>query len=373
MSRKNKNQTKKANKGFKIFIILTVLIIIVLVAILGYKILKDKPINLSNIKPTLSNPIDEIVPTPTPTPIVEEKKVQIYTGDDRPIAVMLDNNKDAWPHASLNEAYIVYEIIVEGNETRLMAIFKGKDLDEIGPVRSSRHYFLDYALENDALYTHFGWSPQAESDIRTLDVDNINGINYDSGRNKTDSSLFWRTNKKYAPHNAMVSTSAILEIADKLGYRTTSTEESVLKYVPEEFDLKTETVATDVVIPYASGNHVEYEYDAETKRYTRYSKGTLQTDETTGEPITTKNIIITFANNYTLRDSENKGRQGIENIGDLDGYYITNGKVIPIICSKEARSLKTVYKDAVTGKEIELNDGNTFVQICPLEAEVTFE
>ena len=36
------------------------------------------------------------------------------------------------------------------------ALFKGQDLDKIGPVRSARHYFIDYAMENDAIYVHFG-------------------------------------------------------------------------------------------------------------------------------------------------------------------------------------------------------------------------
>ena len=44
-----------------------------------------------------------------------------------------------------------------------MAVFKGSDADKVGPMRSSRHYFLDYALENDAIYAHIGWSPQAQS------------------------------------------------------------------------------------------------------------------------------------------------------------------------------------------------------------------
>lgn len=60
---------------------------------------------------------------------------------------MIDNHKGAWPQVGLNSAYSVYEIIVEGGETRLMALFKGVDLEKIGPVRSARHYFLDYALE----------------------------------------------------------------------------------------------------------------------------------------------------------------------------------------------------------------------------------
>ena len=101
-----------------------------------------------------------------PPIVVPEKKVGIFQGNERPVAVMIDNHTGAWPQAGLNKAYLVYEIIVEGGETRLMALFKGQDVEHIGPVRSSRHYFLDYALENDAIYTHFGWSPQAESDIK---------------------------------------------------------------------------------------------------------------------------------------------------------------------------------------------------------------
>lgn len=365
MSRKKK---QKSGKGF-VFII--ILIILILAGILGYKVY-EKEIKEGLKAISTSNSVQEPTESVQPPVVVEEKKVQIYSGTERPIAVMLDNNKDAWPHASLNEAYIVYEIIVEGNETRLMALFKGKNLDEIGPVRSSRHYFLDYALENDAIYTHFGWSPQAESDIKRYDVDNVNGISYDSGRSRTDSSLFWRVNTKYAPHNAMVSSDAILQIADELGYRTTSDEESVLHYVTDEVNLKTENVATNVAIPYSSYNKVEYVYDETDKTYTRYSKGELQTDEVTGEPITTKNIIITLAKNYTLNDSENKGRQGLENIGDLDGYYITNGKVISIICSKSARDEKTEYKD-LNGNIIDVNDGNTFIQICPVDADITIE
>ena len=69
----------------------------------------------------------------------------------------------AWPHAGLQDAYITYEILAEGGITRLMALFKDKDTAKIGSVRSARPYYLDYALENDAIYVHYGWSDQAKS------------------------------------------------------------------------------------------------------------------------------------------------------------------------------------------------------------------
>ena len=294
-----------------------------------------------------------------------EKIVTTYNGTDRPIAVMLDNNVKARPQAGLNDAYLVYEIVVEGGETRLMACFKGANLDKIGPVRSSRHYFLDYALENSAIYVHFGWSPQAQSDISTYKVNNINGIS-------ESSKSFWRVKDKSAPHNVVTSTEKILEIAEKKGYKTETEAPSVLNYVTDEVILEEGTIANKIVIPYSTSNKVSYVYNPETKMYVRYFNNKKQTDWTSKEDVTTKNIIITKAENYTLKDKENKGRQGLKNIGTLAGYYITNGQVIPITCTKANRTSQTVYAD-LNGNEIEVNDGRTFIQICPIDSKITFE
>ena len=110
----------------------------------------------------------------------------------------------------------------------------------------------------------------------------------------------------------------------------------------------------------------------ENKTYKRYARNKLQTDYITGEPVIIKNIIITMCDNYTLNDSENKGRQGLKNIGTFKGYYITEGKAIEIQCTKNARDEQTVYKD-LNGKEIEVNDGNTFINICPTNAKLVIE
>ncbi len=342
------------NKGVRILIIVLVILIIVAGGVLAYKIVKDK-------KET--EPVSEennVIVAP-----VEEKKVQIFQGNDRPIAVMIDNHNLAWPQGGLNQAYMVYEIIVEGGETRLMALFKGVDVEKIGPVRSARHYFIDYAMENDAIYTHFGQSPQAQSDLKKYSIDDINGI-------AEDGTTFWRVKDKSAPHNAATSTEKLLQSAKNKKYRTTSSEESVLNYVTDEVNLEDGQGAVSVTIPHSTLQVVKYFYDEENKVYQRYARNKEQTDWTTGEPVTTKNIIITFCDNYTLTDSENKGRQGLKNIGTFDGYYITNGKAIKIKCIKEDRQSQTKYED-LEGNEIKVNDGNTFVQICPTSADVVIE
>ena len=341
--------------GVKILIAILVVLIIVAGVVLAYKITQDK----NNTETISGDENNEAVA------IEEEKTVQIFSGNDRPFAVMIDNHEDAWPQAGLNEAYMVYEIIVEGGETRLMALFKGADLDKIGPVRSARHYFIDYAMENDAIYVHFGQSPQAQSDIKKFSINDINGIS-------EDGATFWRVKDKAAPHNAITSTEKLLESAKSKNYRTTSTEESILNYVTDEINLEEGQVADTITIPHSDLQTVTYEYDEENKVYVRYARGEEQTDWDTDESITTKNIIITFCDNYTLSDSENKGRQGLKNIGTFDGYYITNGKAIKIQCIKNARDEKTIYQD-MSGNPIQVNDGNTFVNICPTDADVEIE
>ncbi len=323
---------------------------------MGYKIVKDKENESESVSTDEGNVI---------TAGIEDKKVQTFKGNDRPIAVMIDNHKDAWPQAGLQKAYMVYEIIVEGGETRLMALFKGADVDKIGPVRSARHYFIDYAMENDAIYTHFGESPQADSDIKKYSVNEIDGI-------AEDGTTFSRVKDKASPHNAVTSIDKLLKSAKNKKFRTTSNEKSVLNYVTDEVNLEDGQEAVSVTIPHSDLQTVKYLYDEENKVYERYARGKEQSDWTTKEPITTKNIIITFCENYTLTDKENKGRQGLKNIGTFDGYYITNGKAIKIKCIKNARDEKTKYQD-LEGNEIKVNDGNTFVNICPSNAKVVLE
>ena len=367
---------KKMKLGIGIFAV----IIIALGAILGVKISnKNATIEDVDMQAQETEEKEEIIAEEEPKVEESKKEINIFSGKDRPIAFMIDNNVNAQPQSSLNKAYLVYEIIVEGGETRLMALFKGVDVSSedvtVGPIRSARHYFIDYALENDAIYAHLGQSPQAQNYILNFNVADINGQVYDTGKARTSSSLYWRNSNKKAPHNAYTSISSILEICEKKNYKTTSDKESVLNYVSKEVkfdDIETAKVANTVSLPYGTNHTVKYIYNEQTGRYTRYSKGKKQTDEATGEDVTTKNLIISFIKNTTLDDGENKGRQELDNFTVASGYYVTNGKAIKITCKKPAVGVQTQYLDE-NGNEIEVNDGNTWINIVPIDSNVTFE
>ncbi len=305
--------------------------------------------------------------------VQEEKEevpefIKLMESDTRPVAVMIDNDgPSSRPQKGLEKAYMIYEVIVEGGATRMMAIFKdAPNMDKVGPIRSSRHYFLDFALEHDAIYCHAGWSPKAQSDISKLKVNNINGILGSDGvnfyRDKTYDSTW---------HNLYADLNKIYAYGvEKKGYRGTTNEKHTA-YSIKEFDLEDGNSATNITLPYSYKYTVRFVYNPEEKVYTRYI-GQKEHMSQTGDVLTAKNIIVYNLKNYNLNDGENKGRQELETVGSGKGYYITNGKAVEISWTKDDRTKKTIYKYA-DGTELKLNIGNTYVQIMPTNASITIE
>lgn len=310
-----------------------------------------------------------------------EKKLQIIDEDSnsRTIAVQINNHNQArLNHAGLNDAYVVYEAVVEGGITRMLALFKDKDTTKIGSVRSARPYFLDYILENDAIYVHFGFSDKARDEIASLGINNINGL-YDNA--------FWRDRNLGVDyeHTAYTNMENIRNMIASKGYRTTTEQKTLLNYNVDEVTIKEEEIkiledgtsstvvlnnASKVTIPYSYYMTVRYEYDSASKMYKRFTNNVAHTDSITKEQYAFKNIIVIFVKNYTT--TEGSGRQALENIGNGSGFYITNGNYKKIVWQKDSRSSQTVYKYE-NGEEISVNDGNTFIQIVPIENTVTFE
>ena len=206
---------------------------------------------------------------------IEKPKVKIIDEESktRPIAVSINNNHSAWPLSGLQDAYIVYELIAEGGITRLLAFYKDANVDKIGSVRSARHYFLDYVLENDAIFVHFGQSPEAKKDLENLNINNINGL-YTSSAFKRD-----RTLKRASEHTAFTSTSLITKAVDKNKYRTSS-EEMLLKYKATKVIFNQDDViqATDITLKYSDYQTTSYKYNEEKMVYELFMSNKQQKD-----------------------------------------------------------------------------------------------
>ena len=356
-SRRSKREKTEGKKGIKILVISLIILILLAGSLLAVKFL-TRPKNE-----------EEVAEEEVETVVINEPQVKIVdvNSKTRPFAVMINNNHEAWPQCGLKDAYLVYEIIVEGGITRMMALYKDTYPVKVGSVRSARHYFLDYAEENDAIYIHWGGSPQAYNRI-------YSGINALDGISLEGSVFFRdRTLRRSSEHTGFVDLEKVKEYAEGKKYTRETTNDLLLNYSATEIDLSQNEeakIANEIDLKYSYYHTTSYEYDEENKVYKRSMSGKANIDLETEEQYTAKNIIVYKVRNYTLNDGEGKGRQELENIGNGSGYYITDGYCVPITWEKSSHSSQTIYKYS-NGEEITVNDGNTFIQICPTDAEIS--
>ena len=307
---------------------------------------------------------------------VAEKEITIIDekSNSRPYGVVINNYPSAVKvQTGLNEAYMIYEIPIEGGMTRSLAFYKDKENVKIGTVRSARHNYIDYILENDAIFVHFGWSHEAESQIINMGIENIDG-------NYMDPKPFWRENPEglATEHTVYTNMSEIIKYNNSTKkYRTTTDKEILLNYTSKDIDLSTKEnskVANTISIPYSYSYNVKFKYNNETKKYDRYVNGNSHKDYFTGKQFDSKNIIVVLIDWGVLNkyaDAAGNNYLDLQNIGTGNGYYITNGYAIPITWVKESRKSQTKYLH--DGKEIEVSDGNTYIMFQNINDNVTIE
>lgn len=294
-------------------------------------------------------------PTAEPTVAINEFYNKIMNSNERPIAVMIDNDdSESRPHSGIEDAYLLYEMPVEGGSTRIMALFKDAQTEKIGPVRSSRHYFLDYAMENNAIYVHFGWSPKAQQDIKSLYINNINGVMGE------DYQTYWRE-QKYAGdwHSAYTSIKNILANANKKGYGLQTDKKLPFTLSQAETELPNSHTANKLTINYASFYNVVYSYDSAKATYVRYiNRDVHKTSK--GVVLCAKNIIMQKARVYPLGDGSD--RVQIDTVGKGSGVYLSGGKYTNIKWQKDSRSQSTKYYYE-NDEEVKLNPGVTYINL----------
>ncbi|MBE7019026.1 MAG: DUF3048 domain-containing protein [Ruminococcaceae bacterium] len=314
----------------------------------------------------VATPVVTPVATPEPTEAPVDPFLETYINtDERPIAVMIDNDdQNARPQAGLDEAYLIYEMLVEGGATRFMALFRNTDVEKIGPVRSSRHYFLDYVMENDAIYTHFGWSPQAGSDITTYQIQKINGVLGE------DADTFWREEKfKGDWHSVYTSIEKITEKADVKSYPNTTERTNGIAYAEAVYTPQSTQIANEVSFDYSTRYQTSYTFNPETKLYEKYIFGEPHKMQN-GNVLSVQNIIVQLVTDTSWNNDPN--RRELQNTGSGVGYYITNGVYEEITWEKPSREENTVYKKA-DGTPLQINPGKTIINLISPALGVQFE
>ena len=363
-----KNLIKKAEKRLMVIALLS--FVMLTVAACGKK--KEEPVTTEAT--TIEFPTTEAT-TEDPHPGETYNELTGVWSKDyvskRPVAVMINNIKEALPSSCTKQADIIYECMVEGGITRIMAIYSDyADLEKVGSVRSARHYYINIAKEYDAIYVHYGQSKPAKAMLEKGAINNINGMTYDAG--------FYRDNTRVAPHNAYTTGERIVQGIKDKGYRETYNTEKhsqVLFFNEEDTDLDSNQIANTVHVNFSNYAQPYFIYNPETKIYDRYEYNAPQIDNMADENdnvLQYKNVII-MQSKYECINPEND-LQELTQVGEGTGYYCTNGKAIPIKWSKSSDKSKTKFMTE-DGKDLLLNPGKTWISIIGSseQAGVTFE
>ena len=282
---------------------------------------------------------------------------------EQPItAVVIENHTDARPQSGLSQAGVVYEALAEGGITRFLAFFLDEKPKEVGPIRSIRTYFVDWALEFNAPVAHVGGNIDALDIINPLRMKDMNQFTY--------GSYFYRTSDRYAPHNMYSTMDKLWALEKKLGYDEPS------DFTPTPRVAKEKAAETadhpNIHINYSyNGYQVDYQYAAATNDYARLLAGKPHIDRNTGQQIHIKNVVVQYMpTSYgTTRIGEQTVIMGTPGSGKA--VVFRDGTAIEGTWSKPNHSTRTKFVDT-QGNEIKLNPGNTWYSIVPISNSVTY-
>lgn len=343
---KVKDLWQRFDKSKKAQIITLIVILVIAALIGGFFVFWKKP-----VKETKTN---ENVNTP----------VSAEGEEEFPIAVVIENLITARQYqAGLAEADIVYEALAEGGITRFLAVYtKAKTLSLIGPVRSARTYYVDWAEEFSGLFAHIGGSPQALGMLHTEDyLYDLNQFSY--------GKYYWRDVNIGAPHNLFTS-SELLAFArrDEVGEEVKGDWE---KWPTKDGATKEERPTEEkyIKINFSSDSYfVEYKYDRENNVYLRFNAGQEHKDKSE-QQISAKNIIVQYVETSLLEPST--GRLTMKTIGEGKAVVFRDGQAVTGTWRKEERGARTKFYDEA-GEKIKLNKGTTWVEVVPTDRSVEY-
>ena len=291
----------------------------------------------------------------------------------RPIAVMIPNNKPAMPQYGLSKAAIIYEAPVEGRITRLMAVFEDfDDLDRIGPVRSSRDYFLYTAMGYEAIYCNWGLAvPYVEALINRDDVYNVSAA-VEGIHNPADEAY---SRVKRGPNYALEFTGylmidGLMKAVDRLGYDWNYDDAYVRPFLFVEdgsfADYADRESAVRIYPGGESGSnssgygsyHPYFEYHEDDHLYYRFQDGKQQIDEYTGNQLTVSNVIFQYCYGE-VRDAHDYLAFNVH--GEGEALVFTGGKVIKGTWKRLDGDFTPARFYDENGDEIIMNQGATWI------------
>lgn len=365
---------------------LTALLLAAALLLTAVSCAKADPPDESASQPEQEEPsVSVIAPVTQPEPEPEPEPEFPYTnpltgegcetdiGQNRPVAVMINNLKKALPQVGVSQADIIYEIPAEGGITRMLAVFQDvTEVGEIGTVRSARDYYVSMAFGMDAIFLHAGGSPTAYSSIKSWGVTALDCVN-----GPYEGTLFWRdaARRKSAglEHSVLTSGEKIQELFPT--YSSLRLEHKEGYSYPMSFTEDAAPAggsqADTITVKFSTYKTGVFQYDADSGLYYVEEYGEPYIDGNSGEQVAVKNVLVLNTDISQIKGDE-AGRLSVRTTGTGTGLFACGGKIQEITWSKASHSEPMTFATA-DGRELEFGIGSSYINIIGSSASCTYE
>lgn len=300
-------------------------------------------------KPKVPKPV--IVSNLTGLPVDASVNARPVTG------VMIENSLDARPQSGLSDAGVVFEAIAEGGITRFLALFQDTVPTNVGPIRSARPYYVQWAMGFDAGYAHVGGSPEALNDIKAWGARDLDQF-YNSGS-------YHRITSRAAPHNVYTGIDALTQLEVSKGYTSSQyTGFTRKKAAPS----KTPNAKSVNIAISGPSYNTHYDYNAATNTYNRSEAGSAHIDANNNKQIS-PNVVIAIVVPYGLQSDGY--HSDYKAIGSGQAFVFQDGTVTTGTWTKADQKSQLTFTDAA-GKPLGLNPGQTWITAVSAANSVTY-
>ncbi|HSX33410.1 MAG TPA: DUF3048 domain-containing protein [Candidatus Saccharimonadales bacterium] len=308
-------------------------------------------------------------PKPKPKPVVPTTVASTLTGlqvdpsvNQLPVTgVMIENSTLARPQSGLNNAGVVFEAVAEGGITRFLALYQDSASPYLGPVRSVRPYYIQWALGFDAAIAHVGGSPEALDDMKAWNVKDLDQF--------YNGDFYQRISSRVAPHNVYTSTTQLNQLETQKGYGKANYTGFLRK---KEAPLATPSASSIDFTISSSDYNVHYDYDKATNAYLRNEGGAPhdEIDQSGTVSQLQPKVVVALVMNQGIEADDL--HTSYATIGSGSMYIFQDGAVTAGTWQKTSSNAQFTFT-ASNGQPLALNAGQTWITIVSSAANVAYK
>jgi hypothetical protein len=273
---------------------------------------------------------------------------------------MIENTTFARPQSGLKEAGVVYEAIAEAGITRFLAIYQEAKPANIGPVRSSRPYYVDWAHSFDAAYGHVGGSPDALNKIKADGVKDLDQF--------FNPSYYHRISSREAPHNVYTDMGQLDTAKTAKGFTSSSFTAWPRKADAPAKDTAVTARTVDIAISGPTYN-THYDYVPATNTYNRSEGGEGHMDAESKQPLSPK-VVIGLVIPYSIESDGYHSNYDLEGTGNM--VVFQDGVATKGTWKRGAGNSQYEFSDEA-GHPLKLDAGQTWLTAVGDASAITYK